>query len=68
MIYLELLKQYAVSPHEVIFGRIYIGDRPLPLNPGMVAYYPDSWIELWLKLGRCEIRGSEILEACLADS
>lgn len=59
------------SPHEVILGRIYVSDESrsrLPLNPGLVAYYPDAWLELWLKLGKPTIVDSTLLEECIADS
>lgn len=65
MIYFEFVQQDPVEKiHDVIIGRIYCGTE---FNPGLVAYYPDSWLELWMRLGKPEIRGKEILEECLSN-
>lgn len=71
MFRIELVKQETIGMSGLIFGRIYInGDCKIPNglnpNPGVIGYYPESWVELWLKLGRCEITNPEILEKCLA--
>ena len=71
MIFIELIKDIdSISPHTVILGRIYVhdGSPRLPHNPGLLAYYPDEWIELWMKLGRPEITSITQLEECLANS
>ena len=67
------MKQDLSGLTDLITGRLYVaGNCNIPnglnSNPGVIAYHPENWIELWLKLGRCELVNPEILEEYLVIS